>query len=117
MPSPPAAHRIFRFNHGTETMDASQNHSNIVLAAYKVSCDDIWDGAPGVFTYDTDGKGIIFKCPCGCEQVIFLPFDRWKWDENVERPSLTPSVRRLDGCRWHGFLMSGMWQPCSDSGR
>ncbi len=83
------------------------------------------DAAPGSFFVSDSGSGLRDRCPCGCGTVGFLPFTgsvppgatTWHWDGNRERPTLTPSVRRITGCRWHGHLVAGVWRPCKDSGR
>lgn len=65
--------------------------------------------------------GLMFICPCGCGSrgvlQIDSPFadhnrDKWTWDGNRERPTMSPSVRRTEGCGWHGYLQDGMWRPC-----
>lgn len=87
------------------------------------------DGIPGAFGVLTEGSVITFVycCPCGCGQQIGLPIraatdpaptrPAWLWNGSLDSPTLTPSIRRLDGCLWHGFLTGGQWQPCSDSGQ
>ena len=67
------------------------------------------DGSPGQIS------GIIFCCPCGCGEVSSVPVigDRkWNWDGNKETPTLTPSILKMSGCRWHGFLTAGEWRTC-----
>lgn len=68
-------------------------------------------------------NSIIYICPCGCGHLISLPIaigekldHYWQWDGNREQPTLQPSIRRLDGCRFHGYLTAGVWTFCSDSG-
>ena len=37
----------------------------------------------------------------------------WKWDGNIDRPTLTPSIgspRMAEGIGWHGYLVGGDWQ-------
>lgn len=69
--------------------------------------------------------GIDFVCPCGCGDAIWLPLrltnaraneerPEWQWDGNEAAPTLTPSIRRLERCRWHGYLTNGQWSSCSD---
>lgn len=36
----------------------------------------------------------------------------WEWDGNRELPTLSPSIQRMDGCKWHGHLVAGVWVPC-----
>lgn len=74
------------------------------------------------------GIGITFNCPCGCDELVFIPFRnpldggppwdsdprRALWDrtgEDVETLTLTPSIQRLGGCRWHGWIRSGEVVP------
>jgi len=78
------------------------------------------DLAPGSFDFaeGTDGQiaSIQFVCPCGCGSVGSLPVRRgfsssiWHWDGNKEAPTLTPSVLRTSGCKWHGYLTKGEWK-------
>lgn len=60
--------------------------------------------------------GIHFVCPCGCKTRVVIPFKSaecegpmWNWNGNKEKPTVTPSIRRLDGCMWHGFLTKGVF--------
>lgn len=70
----------------------------------------------GSGSWSTNFEGVInhlnFICPCGCQDVITIPVNQaegssWKWDGNLELPTLTPSILRKSGCRWHGFLTKG----------
>lgn len=78
----------------------------------------------GAFYYLADNAGLCFMCPCGCGSLGVLPFHQigtgqfaiWTWDGNREAPTLSPSIRRTRGCKWHGFLKAGVWEPCGDSG-
>ena len=36
----------------------------------------------------------------------------WKWDGNEAKPTLTPSILRKSGCRWHGYLTGGEFRTC-----
>lgn len=71
-----------------------------------------WDDMehPGDFHFVQGG--LVFKCPCGCDDTLGVNFERpnepkWTWDGNRGCPTVTPSIRRLSGCRWHGFLTAG----------
>ena len=85
---------------------------------------------PGDYMF---GTGILyFVCPCGGhtgefdEKHTFVPIVQkgqeppkgvyWEWDGDGAHPTLSPSVRRVDGCKWHGHLQKGVWIPCNDSG-
>lgn len=94
-------------------------------------------GGPGVFTHgpeglipapERSGVGISFNCPCGCDRRCFVPFKNpldggpdyglrpdggWQRAGNTfDTLTLTPSVQRLDGCRWHGWITNGEARSC-----
>ena len=64
-------------------------------------------------------------CPCGCGAYRALPiytgkkpsYVSWSWNGNVEKPTLSPSIRDVSGCKYHGHLTDGVWTFCADSGR
>lgn len=69
-------------------------------------------------------KSLLYICPCGCGELRSIPIREgvkveraWEWNGNLTVPTVKPSIRHLSGCRWHGFLENGMWNPCGDSGR
>lgn len=91
--------------------------------------DAVFDGSAvaGAFGFADDGvppyNSLLYVCPCGCGDVNSLPIATgekqsryWKWNGNRECPTLEPSIRRLDGCKFHGFLVEGVWMFCDDSG-
>lgn len=58
-----------------------------------------------------------YLCPCGCGDPYTLPLvgtnSRPYWDLTVDaegRPTLTPSIRHLDGCQSHYFIRNGQVQ-------
>lgn len=74
----------------------------------------------GDFWIDSKGKRLAFICPCGCGTVGGVALkvnmaDRggkhpvWSWNQNREKPTLSPSILFTSGCKWHGFLTEGMW--------
>lgn len=89
-------------------------------------------GGPGIF--DSDGKPVLKReglgftcdCPCGCDGGICVAFANpidgglprgpgptWKrTGDAFETMSLMPSILRMDGCRWHGYLRNGWMEPC-----
>lgn len=96
------------------------NHRGIVPAV-RNDQGDYEDLAPGEFQF-TDREAFIYiGCPCGCGDTFGLPVrvrpPGWSWNEDRDRPSLAPSIRRTGGCRWHGFLTAGQFKPCGDSGQ
>lgn len=105
-----------------------QNHTKAVAAEHLADW-DARDTVPGAFdVLVEDGRRtFVYCCPCGCGQQIGLPVyldgepkperTAWQWNGQMASPTLQPSIRRLDGCLWHGFLTAGEWQPCGDSGR
>lgn len=89
-------------------------------------------GVPGAYAIAADGSSIGFICPCGCGQFIRFSLcgcpnpqvhahhpqyrHGWHFDGNFERPTIDPSIRRMDGCKYHGHLTDGQWTFCEDSG-
>jgi len=91
----------------------------------------IWIGAggPGIIrTLDgasvprREGVGVMFDCPCGCESPCYVPFsnpldgdgpiqpEKATWSrmgDTFETLTLAPSIRRVGGCAWHGFIQDG----------
>lgn len=82
---------------------------------------------PGDFLYyisdvserDDAIGGMIFKCPCGCNHDSLICFVKdprrpkdpfWTWNGNIDRPTVRPSIKRANGCEWHGFLTNGIFQ-------
>lgn len=53
---------------------------------------------------------IAFKCPCGCNDVIYLNLlkdasPRWSYRRNwLGQISVNPSILRLTGCKSHFFV-------------
>lgn len=75
------------------------------------------DGAP---VPRREGIGVMFDCPCGCDQACFVPFSNpidggpneygqgWKrTGDTFEDLTLTPSILRIRPCGWHGFVTKG----------
>lgn len=60
---------------------------------------------------------LTFVCPCGCQDVVIIPVNQaqggsWDWDGNLEKPTLKPSILRMIGCKWHGYLIGGKFSEC-----
>lgn len=81
------------------------------------------EGYPGATAH------ILFVCPNGhrCGVLLGPDFvDRtsperacvWKWDGNLERPTISPSINCIaekdgkptGGCGWHGFITKGRFR-------
>ena len=64
--------------------------------------------------------GLHFVCPCGCGDVLGVAFENpqgcngptWRWNGDREKPSTTPSIRRIGGCEWHWYLTDGVFRTC-----
>jgi hypothetical protein len=78
---------------------------------------------PGDFCFTQVGEGRLhlgFMCPCGCGDFtgIIVREDgqhskpAWGWNKDREKPTVTPSIRRLDRCQWHGHLTDGVFKSC-----
>lgn len=67
-------------------------------------------------------KWVTFQCPSGCGTPLLLSLNperrpRWSVDSDwLGRPSIHPSVRRIDGCRCHFWMRGGRVEWCKDSG-
>lgn len=71
--------------------------------------------------------GVWMDCPCGCGQPLAVTFsnpedglgptrpDGPAWErtgDTLETLTLTPSIQRLHGCMWHGFITNGEARAC-----
>lgn len=67
-------------------------------------------------------KWSMFRCPCGCEDVITLSMQtlhrpHWRLSfTNSQRPTLHPSVWKDKGCMSHFWLRDGRVYWCNDTG-
>ncbi len=64
--------------------------------------------------------GISMNCPCGCGRPLYVSFKNaldgspayergWKREGTTfETLTLHPSIRRMDGCKWHGYITAGV---------
>lgn len=89
-----------------------------------------WIGAGGPGIFDKDGNqpperfgvGVTFECPCGCPQRCYIPFTEpldggpkleirhptWECTGSTfEDLTLSPSIQRVGGCAWHGWVKNG----------
>lgn len=67
-------------------------------------------------------KWAVFKCPCGCGDVIDISVAQGKNSWNLQmdrlgRPSLHPSVWRHARCYSHFWLSKGRVKWCADTGK
>jgi hypothetical protein len=67
-------------------------------------------------------KWSLFKCPCGCGDVITLSLQsahrpHWRLEKvESEHPTLHPSIWRDKGCMSHFWLKGGRVFWCHDTG-
>ena len=62
--------------------------------------------------------GMIFICPCGCDDIKIISFGPrrgskpvWTWNSNIERPILTPALQCVKGnCKFN--LIRGVFERC-----
>jgi hypothetical protein len=82
--------------------------------------------APGVLVIVGERrspKWVTMPCPSNCGTPLLLSLSqsrRPKWSVSTDwlgRPTLSPSVRRTDGCRCHFWLRKGIVAWCADTGR
>jgi hypothetical protein len=92
-------------------------------------------GGPGISTRTAAGElepvparhgvGLSLDCPCGCGVGCYVPFanpldggpqyDAQGWQrtgDTFETLTLSPSIQRLSGCKWHGFIRNGEIITC-----
>jgi hypothetical protein len=89
-------------------------------------------GGPGVTYHGAEvaeriGVGVIFDCPCGeKDNTVFIPFTNptdggpnlhaprgWeRIGDTLENLTLRPSIQRVGGCAWHGFITNGWVIKC-----
>lgn len=76
---------------------------------------------PGDFLWlpEDNPARLMFLCPCGCGAYLGVSVRGdeskhpvWDWDQNLERPTIKPSIKFIDGCNWHGFLKNGKFETC-----
>lgn len=93
---------------------------------YSIGGEGVTNSKTGEPLPELKGMGITFDCPCGkCGERPGIPFTNpisggkdqsgvtWKrTGETIEDLSLTPSIRRMGGCKWHGFLTDGIFVEC-----
>lgn len=69
------------------------------------------------------GVGMRFECPCGCGELLLVSFSNpldggpshhpdshpcWeRTGDSFGALTLHPSVRRVGGCGWHGWIRDG----------
>lgn len=93
-----------------------------------------WVGAGGEGVTETatgqpvprrEGVAISFDCPCGCAQRVGIhinppldggpPISDHHWQrtgDTFENLTLRPSIQRVGGCAWHGFITNGQAETC-----
>lgn len=93
-----------------------------------------WVDAGGAGISDKDGNpvperhgvGLSFDCPCGCDSHCYVDLENpldggptygqdghtWKrTGDTFETLTLTPSIQRVGGCKWHGHITNGEVTP------
>lgn len=94
---------------------------------YSSGGEGITDSKTGEPTPLREGVGIGFDCPCGCETRVYIDFknpmdggpqlrgDKHAWTRTGDTfadITLRPSIQRMGGCKWHGFLTDGELVSC-----
>lgn len=62
-------------------------------------------------------SALAFRCPgCNRPSAITVGIEKesnkhqWKWDGNIEKPTLQPSINCVGCCGWHGYLIAGVFK-------
>lgn len=87
----------------------------------------ITDSKTGEPVPKTEGVGVLFDCPCGDhseEHRCIVPFSNpmgpgplveqrgWhRQGTTFDDLTLTPSIQRIGGCGWHGYVTGGEILP------
>lgn len=81
---------------------------------------------PG-YIYIVGGQGYrkwaYFRCPAATDEIIqlsLMPNHRPKWEIAIDllnRPTVNPSVRQLEGSYAHFWIKMGCIEWCEDTGR
>lgn len=70
------------------------------------------------------GVGVQLECPCGCDNGLWVPFAEpldggppvergWsRTGDTIDTLTLSPSVLRVGGCGWHGWIRDGQAVSC-----
>ena len=101
--------------------------SNEVKANRVATWDDLKNPGDFIFTHDKQDRicGLVEICPCGCGAEGGISFvgptygtreesqgrPLWDWNGSQDKPTITPSIQRTGGCRWHGYLTDGVFRP------
>jgi hypothetical protein len=78
---------------------------------------DFYISSPTDNSQTLDIRTLFFQCPCGCKTMaqVAISLDdsnAWMWDGNEERPTITPGISIIGGCRWYGRLTNGIFISC-----
>jgi hypothetical protein len=66
-----------------------------------------------IVSYEKFKKWAFLRCPCGCNETILIslmPNQLPNWKATIDkynRITLSPSIRKNDGCRSHFFVKKG----------
>ncbi|MCY4610135.1 MAG: DUF6527 family protein [Gammaproteobacteria bacterium] len=77
-----------------------------------------------IYVVESSGfpKWAYFRCPADSNEVIqlsLMPNHRPRWNvliDFLQRPTITPSVRQLDGSYAHFWIKKGRINWCEDTG-
>lgn len=97
--------------------------SEPVKANRKTDYDALESPGDFIWSHRSDAPNLpsrmLFLCPCGCGAhagIAVRPESGggpvWQWDGDFENPTITPSIRRIGGCEWHGYLTGGYFREC-----
>lgn len=62
---------------------------------------------------------LVFKCPCGCGDDIWLNLlkghtQQWRYRVKHNKVTIRPSINRVVGCRSHFIITKGEIEWCKD---
>lgn len=89
-----------------DLFSGSQEDRQPGCAKWYVHADSTWPGKEW---------GLNFICPCGCGSLLGIVVagpKAWQWNGDRINPTITPSIRHMAGCEWHGYLTDGVFKSC-----
>ncbi|MBA4409721.1 MAG: hypothetical protein C0397_09910 [Odoribacter sp.] len=95
---------------------------NIIIKDKTPNNKDVRDREFIEIVYKGKSYWAIFRCPCGCENIISLPLQNthnpfWEISHSIDnRPTLYPSIWQNEGCLSHFWIEAGKIKWCSNTG-
>jgi hypothetical protein len=79
---------------------------------------EVADGTVFIVREGNQAETLIFKCPCGCDQIVYLNLLNdtkpcWDFKHNMlGLITVMPSIARSVGCKSHFYIIKGRVVKC-----